>query len=127
ACSIHIVLGLWFMVCFPIPIRADGPKKIDFAHDIIPLIKSHCSECHTNGKRKGSLALDTRESILKAKVVVPGKSADSELLKRIRPEHPNNPRRPRGSGSPPKDVGLSKAWADRVIPWQEGFSFLGAG
>ena len=55
----------------------------------VPLIKKHCGECHTNGKRKGSLSLDTRASILKAKVVVPGKSSDSELFKRIVSDDPD--------------------------------------
>ena len=27
--------------------RADTPKKVDFAHDIIPLLKTRCAECHT--------------------------------------------------------------------------------
>src|SRR5262249_5781466 len=59
---------------------ADAPKKIDFAHDILPILKARCAECHTNGKYKGSLSLDTRADLLRAKVVVPGKSAASELI-----------------------------------------------
>src|SRR5207237_3389034 len=46
----------------------DAPqrKKIDFAHDIAPLIKARCAECHTDGKYKGSFSLDTPEAMLKA-------------------------------------------------------------
>src|SRR5437868_15075591 len=62
---------------------AQPPKKIDFAHDVIPLLKARCAECHTSGKYKGSFSLDTREDVLKAKAVVPGKSAASELIKRV--------------------------------------------
>src|SRR6266542_7081203 len=62
---------------------AQSPKKIDFAHDIVPIIKARCAECHTNGTYKGSLSLETRESILEAEVVVPGKSGASDLIKRI--------------------------------------------
>src|SRR5215475_10583230 len=65
------------------PSRAEGPKTVDFAHDIVPLLKARCAKCHTNGKRKGSLSLDTRGAILQAKAVVPGKSGESELVKRI--------------------------------------------
>ncbi len=60
--------------------QAPPAKPIDFAHDIAPILKARCAECHTNGKYKGSLSLDTREAILKAKVVVPGRSGQSELF-----------------------------------------------
>src|SRR3954454_8577177 len=29
--------------------RAEPPKPVDFAHDVAPLIKARCAECHTNG------------------------------------------------------------------------------
>src|SRR5262249_52542083 len=54
--------------------KGDAAPKIDFVHDIAPLIKARCAECHTNGKYKGSVSMDTRADLLKSKVVVPGKS-----------------------------------------------------
>ena len=62
---------------------ADPPKAVDFAHDVVPILKARCAECHTNGKYKGSLSLDTRADVLKSKAVVPGKAATSELIKRV--------------------------------------------
>ncbi|HEV3115449.1 MAG TPA: PSD1 and planctomycete cytochrome C domain-containing protein [Gemmataceae bacterium] len=114
------------LVAFPV-CADDTGKKIDFAHDIVPIIKKHCGECHTNGKRKGSLSLDTRESTLKAKVVVPGKSGDSELLKRILSDDPDERMPPEGNRLAAKEVELIKAWIDQGLPWQPGFSFLGSG
>jgi hypothetical protein len=123
---------LWALVCLFIgaaatPLRADSPNKIDFAHQIVPIIKARCGECHTNGKRKGSLSLDTREAILKAKVVVPGKSDESELLQRITSEDPDVRMPPKGDRLSPREIALIKAWIDQGLPWQEGFSFLGSG
>ncbi|HEV3443764.1 MAG TPA: PSD1 and planctomycete cytochrome C domain-containing protein [Gemmataceae bacterium] len=123
---------LWALVCLFIgasgtALRADSPNKIDFAHQIVPIIKVRCGECHTNGKRKGSLALDTREAILKAKVVVPGKSDESELLQRITSEDPDVRMPPKGDRLSPREIALIKAWIDQGLPWQEGFSFLGSG
>ena len=37
---------------------AAEPKPVDFAHDIVPLIKTHCAKCHTDGTYKGSFSLD---------------------------------------------------------------------
>src|SRR2546425_9496130 len=102
---------------------AADPPKIDFAHDILPIIKSRCAECHTNGKYKASLSLDTRETILKAKVVVPGKSAESELVKRITNDDPEERMPPKGDRLTTKEVALFKAWIDQGLPWQEGFTF----
>src|SRR5260370_27127890 len=62
---------------------AGEPKKIDFVHDIAPIIKARCAECHTNGKYKGSVSFDTREDLLKSKAVTPGNSGKSEVVKRI--------------------------------------------
>src|SRR5471032_2851567 len=51
--------------------HAGAPKKIDFVHDIVPIIKARCAECHTNGKYKGSLSFDSREDLLFYDAVTP--------------------------------------------------------
>src|SRR5262245_3937509 len=63
----------------------DAPraKPIDFAHDIVPLIRARCAKCHTDGTYKASFSLDTREMMLKKQAVVPGKSGESELIERV--------------------------------------------
>ena len=47
------------------PLHAGEPKKIDFVHDIAPIIKARCAACHTNGKYKAGVSFDTREELLK--------------------------------------------------------------
>src|SRR5438105_15050974 len=95
---------------------AQPAKKVDFAHDIIPLLKARCAECHTSGKYKGSLSLDTREDALKAKVVVPGKSAASELIRRVSSTDKDERMPPKGDPLTAKQIELLKAWID------EGFT-----
>src|SRR5262249_12004151 len=104
-------------------VGAEPPKKVDFAHDIMPLLKARCAECHTNGKYKGSLSLDTRETVLKAKVVIPGKSAESELLQRVSSTDPETRMPPKGDRLTAKEIELLKAWIDQGLPWQDGFTF----
>ena len=77
--------------------RANEP--VDFAHDIAPLIKAHCAECHTDGKYKGSFSLDTRESMLKSEAIVAGKSGESELLERITSADPEFRMPPKGNAA----------------------------
>ena len=57
-------------------------QKVDFSHDVLPILKARCASCHSNGSYKGGVSLDTREELLKSKAVVPGKGSASELIKR---------------------------------------------
>jgi hypothetical protein len=102
---------------------AEPQKPIDFSHDIAPLIKTHCGKCHTGGKSEGSLSLDTREKLLRSQAAVPGRAAESELIKRLTSSDPDE-RMP--AKSPPlaaKEIELFQTWIDQGLPWEEGFSF----
>src|SRR3954451_15084138 len=97
--------------------------KIDFAHDVLPILKARCAECHTNGKYKGGLSLDTREALLKSKKIVPAHSADSELIKRVTSTDADERMPPKGPPLTEKEVATLKTWIDQDVPWQDGFSF----
>src|SRR5438105_3414702 len=89
--SAWLVLGM-----ITTPAGAEPPKKVDFAHDIAPLLKARCVECHANGKYKGSFSIETRAAILQKKMVVPGKSGASELVKRLTSGDPEDRMPPKG-------------------------------
>jgi mono/diheme cytochrome c family protein len=58
-----------------------------FKNSVGGLLKEHCIECHGGAKTKGDFDLATREGLLKGGAegvaVVPGKSAESRLVKMI--------------------------------------------
>jgi hypothetical protein len=103
----------------------DAPrqKPIDFAHDVAPLIKARCAECHTDGKYKGSFSLDTREAMLKSEAVVPGKSGESELVERLTSDDPDYRMPQKGERLSAEEVGRIKAWIDQGAPWEKGLTF----
>src|SRR4051794_10370403 len=105
---------------------APAADKIDFAHDVLPLLKARCAECHTNGKYKGGLSLDTREALLKSKKIVPAHSADSELIKRVTSTDADERMPPKGPPLTDKEVATLKTWIDQDVPWHDGFSFVKA-
>lgn len=107
-----------------LPCFAQPAKPIDFAHDILPLLKARCAECHTNGKYRGSLSMDTREALLKSKAIIPGKSKESPLVKRIVTTDREERMPPKGEALTAKEVALLSAWIDQGAPWEAGFSFL---
>ena len=107
-------------------VAGDDPpprKPIDFAHDIAPLIKARCAECHTDGNYKGSFSLDTRETMLKSEAIVSGKSGESELLERVTSADPEFRMPPKGNRLTADEVGRLTAWIDQGVPWQDGFTF----
>jgi hypothetical protein len=117
------VLCVLLLLAGPVPSWAQPSAKIDFAHDIVPILKARCAECHTNGKYKGGLSLDTREALLKKKAVVPGKSGASELFRRITSSDPEERMPSKREPLSAKQIALIKVWIDQGLPWEAGFSF----
>jgi hypothetical protein len=100
-------------------------QEVDFAHEVAPLIKARCSKCHTNGTYKGSFSLDTRESMLKSEAIVAGKSAESELIDRVKSVDPEFRMPPEGPRLSANEVQRLGTWIDGGLRWEPGFSFKG--
>ena len=56
-----------------------------FENKIRPILAENCYQCHNSvDKKKGDIALDYRAALLEADIIVPGKPAESLLIKAIR-------------------------------------------
>ncbi|MCY2939679.1 MAG: PSD1 and planctomycete cytochrome C domain-containing protein [Planctomycetota bacterium] len=102
---------------------AQKNEPVDFAHNVAPIIRLRCAECHTSGKYKGAFSMDTREDMLKSMAIKPGKSATSELIGRVVSDKPDHRMPPKGDRLTSKQVDLLKAWIDQGLPWEPGYSF----
>lgn len=98
-------------------------RAVDFAHDVLPLLKKHCVKCHADGRYEGELSIDTREALVETGVVVPGASADSSLLERVTSADPDVRMPPEGEPLAAAEVEVLRQWIDEGLPWEEGFSF----
>lgn len=100
---------------------------VDFSHQIVPILREHCAECHTGDKKKGGLSMNDRAALIAGSengpVVVVGDSAKSSLMEVITSSDPDIQMPPKGKRVPAEKVALLKAWIDGGLLWDEGFAF----
>ena len=106
---------------------AAAAEKIDFEARVQPILQARCLSCHSRGKYKGGLSLETREALLRGgeegPAAVVGKSAES-LLVRLAAGLEEDRRMPqKGPALTPAQIGLLRAWIDQGMRWPEGLSF----
>jgi cytochrome c553 len=93
---------------------AQSSNTVDFQRDILPIFQSSCVSCHGPGKSEANLRLDSEKAVIaggiSGKLIVPGNSQESLLMKRLL-----------GEGAAPRMplVGnaLSKAQLDKLRTW----------
>jgi len=90
---IAVAAAALVLVLVPTAAAADGPR---FLEDVQPILVEHCGHCHgiDEASRQGGLRLDLRDAVLAGgdsgtAAVVPGKPAESELVRRIRATDPD--------------------------------------
>src|SRR3954470_15560254 len=96
-------------------------KPIDFGAEIIPVFQKNCLACHNAKDAKADLVLETPVTILKGgetgPAVVPGKSAESLLLKvaahQSKPLMPPKNNKVDAKPLTPAELGLVKLWIDQ--------------
>jgi len=103
---------------------------VDFAHDIVPVLRQYCGACHTGAKKQGGLSMNSRVALLaggeNGAVLKSGASADSELIRRLESQDESLRMPPEGPRVPAEKVALLKRWIDEGAKWEDGFSFAGS-
>jgi hypothetical protein len=101
-------------------------EPIDFAHDVVPILRKHCGQCHTGDSKKGGYSMNTRAALVAGgeggAAVVVGDSAKSEFLRRVLSRDQDEQMPPEGPRLNDKEVSVLKSWIDGGLPWQEGFA-----
>ncbi len=100
-------------------------RAVDFSHQIVPLLRQRCRQCHLGAKSEGGLSLDTRKQVVESGVVVPGKPEESELLRRVTSDNPAERMPANGPPLTPDEIDLLRRWIAEGMPWQDGFGFSG--
>ena len=64
---------------------ASAADKLEYNRDIRPILSENCFACHgpDGAARKAKLRLDKREAAVEKGAIVPGKTAESEIVNRL--------------------------------------------
>jgi hypothetical protein len=114
------------------PGPAAAPRTaVGFNRDIRPILTRHCFKCHGLDVKKAGLDLQDRAAALKElksvnTAIVPGKSADSELIARVSAEYDEERMPPRGAG--PRvtraEVAKLRAWIDQGARYETHWAYV---
>ena len=126
-CSIVAVTHVALLECFaednPTKLPPAANKDVDFVRDVRPIFQRACFRCHGPDKQKSEFRLDVRQSALTggesyAPNIVPGKSADSPLVKMVAGIG-DVTMPPEGNRLSAEEVGLLRAWIDQGAKWPD--------
>jgi hypothetical protein len=115
-----------FVLLVSLTAAAHG-AEVDFAHEIVPLLKQQCGKCHSGARKEGQFSLNTRETLLaggdSGPAIVAGKSQESELWRRITSKDEAERMPPEGEPLSAEQTALLAKWIDEGAKWEAGFSF----
>lgn len=98
--------------------------EIDFAHEVAPILRKHCVECHGGENAKGGFSINTRELFLDDESATPGEADQSLFIKLIRSTDPEEQMPPeKKSRLSPAEIEKLEKWVNAGMPWDAGFSF----
>jgi hypothetical protein len=96
---------------------------VDYEQDVKTLFRVRCISCHGSVKQESGLRLDAGALILKGAsqpVVLVGKSAESELIKRVLSEQEDERMPPEGARLTPAQIELLQQWIDAGAKFPPG-------
>jgi hypothetical protein len=98
-------------------------RPVSFSREVRPLLVERCFKCHGDGKSRGGLRMDSREFLQKGgkngPVVVPGKSAESLLIRLVAGLVKEKVMPREGPPLSAGEVGILRAWIDQGLAWEE--------
>src|SRR5687767_14946913 len=114
-------VALGVLHCITLDATAANPLE-QFEKVVRPLLEQRCFECHGADKQKGGLRLDQKSAMLgsgdsEEPAVIPGKSAESLVIKRILTNDPDESMPPKGKRLSAEEIAVIKQWIDSGAHW----------
>ena len=121
----------WFLSLLACPalalqfsLVAQEKKLADFTRDVQPIFQARCIVCHGSEVQMGGLRVDQRQSFISGgksgiPAIVPGKSAQSLLVRYISGLDPKLVMPPTGERLNAKEISLISQWIDQGAVWPD--------
>jgi ankyrin repeat protein len=119
-----IVTGVAFAAMIIVSFSAQAPDRVDFGHDVQPLLRQYCIGCHGPAQQMNGFRLDRRRDALRggtSVVIGPGNSQGSKLYQRLIGSDFGQQMPPTGALAPEK-IAIIKTWIDQGAEWPDAFS-----
>jgi mono/diheme cytochrome c family protein len=99
-------------------------QAVDYVTEVRPILAKSCYSCHGPDRQRGGLRLDDKKRALAGgdtgAAIVPGKSADSLLVRYVAGLEPKRVMPPKGERLPAEQVAVLRAWIDAGAKWPDG-------
>src|SRR5437879_1314497 len=102
-------------------LSTEPPAKVDFAKDVMPILRQNCVSCHGPAQQSSGMRLDRKSVVIGRRGVVPGSSDNSFLFHRISGNEfglqmpPTGPLRA-------EQIQTIKTWIDEGADWPDSLS-----
>ena len=117
----HRLLPALIALLAPSPQEAATP--VDFEKEIRPLFQRACLSCHGAEKQKSGYRLDLKAAALGrgeiGRPILPGKAAESPLVRYVSGADPDLVMPPKGKRLAPGEIARLRAWIDAGAPWPD--------
>src|SRR5690242_19159447 len=102
-------------------LSAQRPAKVDFANDVLPILRQNCVSCHGPTQQSSGMRLDRKSAVIGRRGVVPGSSDNSFLYHRISGAAYGMQMPPTGALRP-EQIALIKTWIDEGADWPDSLA-----
>ncbi|HVY71457.1 MAG TPA: DUF1553 domain-containing protein [Verrucomicrobiae bacterium] len=130
--NLRPMAGLAFIAVGFAASAAAVKDTVDFARDVLPVLSDNCFHCHGPDEkaRKAKLRFDTKEGAFRLdkngkSVLVPGKSSESEMIRRLTTSDPDDKMPPPDSNRKltPRQIEILARWVDQGAKWGQHWAF----
>lgn len=104
--------------------------KVDFAQDIVPVIREMCFKCHGGEKVKGKFKLNTKKEAMEGgesgKAILPGKPTLSKFYTSMtlgKDDEELMPPPKEKARPTPEQIEKVRKWIEQGAEWPDGFEF----
>src|SRR4029453_9436353 len=102
-------------------LTAQAPSKVDFAQDVLPILRQNCVGCHGPSQQMNGLRLDRRSSVFRLRRVVPGGVENSLVYHRLLGDE-FGPQMPPSGRLRSVQIDVIRRWIEQGADWPDALA-----